>query len=218
MAATPIAPNKVLVADSDPFVVTAVGEELRQAGFEVLEAFDSPTAFDTCMAQVPALALIDYAMSQPPGVEIAHQIANHTTVPIVLMSAESEETVVRNAIAAGALGFLLKPVDARQLLATVRLVMQRGRDFRALRVQTEQLNTALQSGRNVGLATGLLMARFRIGREEALERLRRHARSNRIRLEEVAAELLRVNDESVRVYEALSHNVSARKPGARCHE
>jgi response regulator NasT len=218
MAATSITPNKILVADSDPLVVAAVAEELRQAGFEVLEAFDSPTAFDTCMAQVPALAVIDYAMSQPPGVEIAHQIANHTSVPIVLMSVSGDETVVRNAIAAGALGLVLKPVDARQLLATVRVAMQRGRDFRALRVQTEQLNTALQSGRNVGLATGLLMARFRIGREEALERLRRHARSNRIRLEEVAAELLRVNDESVRVYEALNHTVAARKPGARCNE
>jgi hypothetical protein len=47
-----------------------------------------------------------------------------------------------------------------------------------------------------------------------LERLRRHARSNRIRLEEVASELLRVNDETVKLHEALSHHATARKPGA----
>jgi len=218
MAAKSIPSNKVLIADSDPLLVATVGEELRQAGFEVLEAFDSPSAFDTCLAQVPALAVIDYAMSQPPGVEIAHQIAIHTSVPIVLMSVSSDETVVCNAIAAGALGFLNKPVEARQLLATVRVAMQRGRDVGALRVQMKHLDTALQSGRNVSVATGLLMARFRIGREEALERMRRHARSNRIRLEEVAAELLRGSDASVRVHEAISHSVAARKRGACYNE
>jgi response regulator NasT len=96
------------------------------------------------------------------------------------------------------------------------VAIQRGRDIRALRVQAEQLNTALQSGRAVGLAAGLLMARFRLSREEALERLRRHARSNRIRLEEVASELLRVHEESARLYGSLSHCTPTQKVGARC--
>ncbi len=214
-----IAPNKILLADNDPVLVATVGRELREAGFEVLEAFDSSTAFDLCMEQTPSLAIIDQAISGATGIEIAQQIANHTSVPTVLTSNSSDETLVRNATAAGALAFLLKPVDSRQLLAMVRVAFQRGRDFRALRVQAEQLNTALQSGRNVGLATGLLMARFRIGRDEALERLRRHARSNRIRLEEVATELLRMNDESVKMYDALSHCASAKaKSSARCSD
>jgi AmiR/NasT family two-component response regulator len=216
MAASSISNNKILLADHDPVLVATLGRELREAGFEVLEAFDSPSAFDVCMAHAPAAALIDYAMSGATGVETAHQIANHTSVPVLLMSENGDEATVRSAVTAGALGFLIKPVEARQVLAMLRVAVQRGRDFRALRVQAEQLNAALQSGRNVGLATGLLMARFRIGREEALERLRRHARSNRIRLEEVASELLRVNDEGVRIYEALSHSAAARKPGARC--
>src|SRR5262249_4869602 len=196
--------------------VAKVGRELREAGFEVLEAFDSSTTFDVSMGQAPSLAIIDYAMSGATGVEVAHQIANHTSVPVLLTSNSSDETVVRNATAAGVLAFLLKPVDTQQLLAAVQVGLQRGRDFRALRVQAEQLNAALQSGRSVGLATGLLMARFRIGREEALERLRRHARSNRIRLEEGASELLRVNDESTKMFDVLNPCATARKPGARC--
>ncbi len=211
-----ISSNKILLADCDPVLVAKVGRDLREAGFEVLEAFDSSSTFDICMGQAPTLAIIDYAMSGTTGVEIAHQIANHTSVPVILTADNSDETIVRNATAAGVLGFLIKPVDTRQLLAAVHVGLQRGRDFRALRVQAEQLNAALQSGRSVGLATGLLMARFRIGREEALERLRRHARSNRIRLEEVASELLRVNDESTKMFDVLNHCVTARKSGARC--
>jgi two-component system, response regulator PdtaR len=85
-----------------------------------------------------------------------------------------------------------------------------------LRSRSEQLNAALQGGRNVSLAAGLLMATFHIGREEAFERLRRHARSNRVRLEEVASELLRAVDEAAKLYEPLSQQVSTAKTNILC--
>src|SRR5262249_23670857 len=158
--------NRILLADEDPLVVASVGHELRECGFEVREAFDSAAAFDSCLAHAPSLAILDQAMSGATGVELAHQIANHTPVPVILLSAGAQDDVVVNAVAAGALALLVKPVEPRQLLATVRIALQRGRDIIALRAQAEQLNTALQSGRSIGLVTGLLMARFRIGREE----------------------------------------------------
>jgi AmiR/NasT family two-component response regulator len=200
MAPTPIIPYGVLLASNDPLSLETLGRELRAAGLEVHEALDSPTAFDVCMAQAPAAAIIDHAISGSTGVEVAHQIAIHTSVPVVLISPEVDEAVLHNAIKAGVMGFLMRPVEPSQLLAMLSVAIQRGRDFRALRVHTDQLNNALQSGRAVGLATGLLMSRFRLGREDALERLRRHARANRIRLEEVATEVLRVHEESARLY------------------
>jgi response regulator NasT len=114
------------------------------------------------------------------------------------------------------MAFLFQPVDARQLLPVVRIALQRSRDLHALRSRAEQLNTALQGGRNVSMAAGLLMAMFHIGREEAFERLRRHARSNRVRLEDVASELLRATDEAAKLYEPLSQQVSTGKPHTLC--
>ena len=132
------------------------------------------------------------------------------------MSAQSGEAVVREATAAGVMAFLLHPVDTRQLLPVVRIALQRARDLHALRSRAEQLNTALQGGRNVSMAAGLLMAMFHVGREEAFERLRRYARSNRVRLEEVASELLRATDEAAKLYESLSQQVSTGKPHKLC--
>jgi AmiR/NasT family two-component response regulator len=216
MAGRPISPDRVLVADSDTHTVAAVGQELRAAGFEVLEAFDGPSAFDACMAHTPSLAIVSYVISGSTGVEVAHEITNRASVPVVLMSAASSEAVVREATAAGVMAFLLQPVDARQLLPVVRIALQRARDLHALRSRAEQLNAALQGGRNVSMAAGLLMATFHIGREEAFERLRRHARSNRVRLEEVASELLRATDEAAKLYESLSQQVSTGKPHTLC--
>ena len=213
-----MAPDRVLVADDDVRTVAAVGQGLRAAGFDVLEAFDGPSAFDACMAHTPSLAIMGYPISGSTGVKAVHEITSRTSVPVVLMSTESDEALVREAIAAGVIAFLLKPVDARQLLPAVRIALQRASDFKALRARAEQLNAALQGGRNVSLAAGLLMATLHIGREEAFERLRRHARSNRIRLEEVASELLRATDEAARLYESLSHQVPAGKPHALCRD
>jgi len=216
MGGRSISPDKVLVADHDAPTVAAVGQALRAAGFDVLEAFDGPSAFDACMVHAPSLAIIGYGIAGSTGLEIAHEIINRTSVPVVLLSAISNDVIVREAVAASVSGFLLKPIDVRQLLPVVRIALQRARDYLALRSRAEQLNEALQGGRNVSLAAGLLMATFHIGREEAFERLRRHARSNRVRLEEVASELLRATDEAAKLYESLSHQVSTGKPPILC--
>jgi response regulator NasT len=216
MVGRPISFDRVLVADSDARVVAVVGQQLRAAGFDVLEAFDGPGALDACMVHAPSLAIVSSVISGSSGAEIAHEITNRTSVPVVLMSADSDDAVVREAVAAGVIGFLLQPVDARQLLPVVRIALQRARDFQALRSRAEQLNTALQGGRNVSLAAGVLMATFHLGREEAFERLRRHARSHRVRLEEVASELLKATEEAAKLYESLSQQISTGKPQTLC--
>jgi DNA-binding response OmpR family regulator len=63
MVGRPISFDRVLVADSDARIVAFVGQELRAAGFDVLEAFDGPSALDACMVHAPSLAIISYKMS-----------------------------------------------------------------------------------------------------------------------------------------------------------
>ena len=202
----------VLVADDDPLIVATLGHVLRAAEFEVAEVFDSASALEAYIRLTLALAIIDYAMPGSNGVELARLITTRTSVPVMFLSAYSDAAIVREAIAAGAMTYLIKPIDTLQILPAVRTALERSRDLQALRFQTGQLNSALQSGRNVSVATGLLMAKFRIGQKEALERLRRHARSSRTRLETLATELLRATDEAGKLYESLGRYVSERTP------
>ncbi len=202
----------ILLADDDPLIVATLGQGLRHAGFEVLGAFDAASAIEICTSREIAVAVVDYALPGTSGVELARMIADRTPVPVVFLSAYDDESIVRDAIAAGAMSYLVKPIDTHQLLPVIRTALQRSRELKALRLQTDQLNSALQSSRSVNIATGLLMARFQIGQEEAFERLRRHARSTRARLEEVATELIRVSDEVDRLYEPLRHGPALRRP------
>jgi len=213
---SPAAPTakRVLLADDDRLIVATLGQRLRAAGYEVLEAFDGPSTLETCMTLNPDLAIIDYSMPGMSGVEIARAIASSTNTPVIFLSAYSDEPIVTDAIAAGAMTYLVKPIDTEQLLPIVRAALQRAREFNALRFQAGHLFTALQKDRNVSVAIGLLMSRFNIGQHEAFERLRRHSRSIRAKVEDVATELLSANDEMGRMLELYGDRAPARGHGS----
>ena len=87
------------------------------------------------------------------------------------------------------------------------------RHIRSL-AQTERLTATLQTGKQIGIATGLIMANLRLDQQEAFERLRRQDRARRARLEDFAAELLRVADETGGFYRSLgSSDASRRRTG-----
>jgi response regulator NasT len=198
----------VVVADDDPLIVATLSHALRAAGFEVVEATNAASAFDACVENSPVLAIVDYSMPGANGVELARRIANETVVPVMFLSAYGDEAIVREAIAAGAMTYLVKPIDTLQILPAVRTAIERSRELRALRSQADQLNSALQGARSISIATGLLMEKYQIGQKEAFERMRRHARSSRTRLEVIASDLLRVAEDVGKTYEPLSRGTS----------
>lgn len=197
--------QSILVADDDRLIVATLGRGLGKAGFDVIEAFDSESALQGCVQHSPALAIIDYKMPGLSGVDLAGSITARTNVPVIFLSAYGDEPIVRAALAAGAMIYLVKPIDVQQLVPVVHSALEMAAKLEALRAE---LKAGQQRGKIVNLATGLLMARFQIGERDAFERLRRHARSTRTRLEDVAQELLVATEETTRLYENLRRGAS----------
>jgi response regulator NasT len=194
---------RALIADDDELVRAAIGGWLRDEGFAVSEAGDSAAALEVCVTQEPDVAILDFEMPGCSGAELASVAVEQSGTPIVLLSSHDEPPVVQLAITAGVLAYLMKPVEQSQFLATVRTVMQRGRELRELRAQSSKFGRALEAGRTVNLATGLIMGRMGVTQKEAFETLRHYARSNRTRLEEVADELLHATDAAARLFSRL---------------
>lgn len=146
------------------------------------------------------------------GAELATFIASQTSAPLIFVTSHDETMVIDSAIQAGAYAYLVKPVEESQFLATVGTAMKRGREMQALRAETNQLHRALEAGRSINLATGLLMGRFGIAQREAFERLRRQARSSREKLEDVAIELLRASEEAAKHFAMFSREIGVANP------
>jgi response regulator NasT len=202
----PVEETRILVADDDPIFVALIAGWLRGADYEVTECADSASALSACIAQEPRLAIIDYEMPGYSGLDLARFMNSQTDVVLIFLSAHAEREIIDSAIAAGAFAYLVKPVDEQRLLVTVRTALERGREMRELRQRSSNLGGALQTTRMVSMATGLIMGRLRIGEQDAFSRLRQQARSNRKKLEEVAAELLHTSEESARIFGGLAQD------------
>ena len=202
--------HSILLVTDDELTVASVGGALRSTGFEVIPASNGITALEACLTRRPSLAVIDDNGSDSDGIQLAQQLTERFLVPFVYLAAD-DEAVISAVVAAGAMAYHVKPIAPHQLVPVVRTALRRSLELRALQSQAERLTAAVQTGKQIGIATGLIMANLKLDQQEAFERLRRQARARRARLEDFAAELLRVADETVGLYRALESSDAARR-------
>ncbi|MCS4502966.1 putative transcriptional regulatory protein pdtaR [wastewater metagenome] len=189
-----MAEGRVLLVDDDRLVLATLGDGLRRAGMTVLEADSGHQAIDCLGDNEVDLAVIDVRMPGMSGLSLAGWLAEHTALPFIFLSAYEDPETVSEAIRYGALTYLVKPLQSNQLVPVLNAAMARGRELHQLREHRDQLERAVQGSRSVSVAVGLVMERAGIGRSEAFNRLRGHARDQRRRLEEVAEEYIEASE------------------------
>jgi DNA-binding response OmpR family regulator len=98
---------------------------LQKEGFEVLIAFDGETALDLARTQNPDLVLLDVMMPRLQGFEVCREIRRESTVPILMLTARSEEIDRIIGLDMGADDYVVKPFSFRELLARIRANLRR---------------------------------------------------------------------------------------------
>jgi len=180
----------LLLVDDDRLVLTTLAAGFRQAGYIVLEASDGDAAIRIAEEHAPDLAILDMRKLGRDGHDVAVWLRGHTDIPFLFLSAYSDELTVTKAIAAGALGYLIKPLNVTQILPSIEAALKRGRVLIALLEEEAHLSAALRIGRQTSIAVGILMARHRLAEQAAFEKLRSQARAERRKVSDLAAELI----------------------------
>lgn len=166
----------LLIADDDRLVLATLADGLRRAGYTVLEATSGDEAIAAACEQPPDLAILDMRMPGRSGVDVAVWLREHTDTPFIFLSAYGDTAAVEEAVRAGALGYLVKPLDVQQILPSIDAALMRGRELNALLEEEAQLSAALRLGRQTSLAVGILMARHQLTEQAAFNQLRAGAR------------------------------------------
>lgn len=184
--------RQILLVDDDVLILGLLGKFLQLAGYEVRIATSGAMALGMLAesGRVPDLALLDVAMPGMSGLELAERLHADSDLPVMFLSANDDQATVRRAIDGGAVGYLVKPIDTARIAPSVQAALARADELRQLRGSEERLTVALQQGREVGMAVGVLMERHRTDRDRAFQMLREHARSQQRKLNDVAAEML----------------------------
>jgi len=189
----PASPRRlILVVDDDPILLEYLSTVLDHAGYDTLEATSAAEALQRVAEREAdiALALLDISMPGMSGLDLARRLRDHTSVAFMFLSSVDDAETARQAASHGAVGFVVKPVDAVHLLPAFESALARADEIRQLRRMEANLNAALAAGRETSLAVGLLMTRFQTDRNTAFEVLRDHARSSRRKVNEVAEQLV----------------------------
>lgn len=197
MSAPASSRRPILLVDDDPLLLEFLATVLQHAGYDTVDAASAPEALQRIAErdgahQEPcfAMALLDVTMPGMSGLDLARRLREHTEVPFMFLSSVDDAETARQAASHGALGFVVKPVDAARLLPAFEAALARADEIRQLRRTEANLNAALAAGRETSLAVGLLMARYQTDRNTAFEVLRDHARSSRRKVNEVAEQIV----------------------------
>ena len=179
---------RILLVDDDRLVLATLGAELKARGYELLLASSGEEGVRVAREQSPDLVVMDVRMPGMSGIEAARAIRESGGAPALFLSAFDESEIVGQAVAQGALGYLVKPVGANQLVPAIEAAIARAADLKKLAAAEENLRIALAGERAVSVAVGILMERNGLGAGEAFERLRQYARSRRRKVADVARE------------------------------
>jgi response regulator NasT len=180
----------LLVADDDPLILFTLVEGLTEAGFDVLQARDGLTALELCKSAKPDLALLDIRMPGMDGIALAEKLKTETTVPFLFFSAFSDENYVKQAVAAGAYGYLLKPLSVAAIVPTVRTTLARSQEDTQRQARQDQFDSALESNRLIATAVGIVMRDLGMSQEGAFEHLRNQGRRERVKLNDLAQRII----------------------------
>ena len=126
--------STVLIADDDPSLLDAVTTLLEASGYEVHATATAVETLDRWPRTHPDLLIVDLHMPGG-GVGMVERITRHSSIPVIVLSADNRETVKVAALDAGAEDYITKPFSAAELLARVRVALRRTtRDERPIEI------------------------------------------------------------------------------------
>ncbi len=182
---------RVLVAEDEPVIAEGLGAILQRLGHTVVgTVYDGGSAVARAQSLNPDLVLLDIKMPRLDGVEAAHQIMAHRPAPIILVTAYTDPDLIQRATTEGVMAYLVKPVTAQHLEATIPLAVSRFTDLIELRKSVQSLKEALALRQQVERAKGVLAHRLHISEAAAHERLQRFAKRDRCTIGQAAARIL----------------------------
>ncbi len=115
----------ILIVDDEPKIVQLARDYLERAGFGVTSASDGDTALAVYRAQPPDLIVLDLGLPGRDGLDVTRLLRRESDVPIIMLTARSEESDKLVGLELGADDYMVKPFSPKELVARVRAVLRR---------------------------------------------------------------------------------------------
>ena len=121
----------ILLVDDEPRIVQLVRDYLEHGGFTVLVASDGQAALRSARTGRPDLVVLDLSLPGMDGLDVARSLRRDGGVPIIMLTARTDESDKLVGLELGADDYLTKPFSPKELVARVRAVLRRAEGMRS---------------------------------------------------------------------------------------
>lgn len=154
-------PAKILIVEDDPAISELLAYNLAAAGYGVATAASAEEGQLLLSEQVFDLLLLDWMLPEMPGIELCSSLrrsGRHPTMPIIMLTARSEEADRIRGLTTGADDYVVKPFSVPELLARVKALLRRSAPERVNAILTHgdilldrDAHRVTRSGREINL-------------------------------------------------------------------
>ncbi|MED4205700.1 response regulator transcription factor [Neobacillus mesonae] len=134
---------KVLIADDEEQMLMLVGSYLEKEGYETVTAVDGEEVLARWEQESFDLVILDIMMPKMDGFTVCQKIREVSKVPIIMLTAKSEELDRIHGLKIGADDYIIKPFSPKELVARVEALLRRSNDFKPRQSVLEQGDLAI---------------------------------------------------------------------------
>jgi DNA-binding response OmpR family regulator len=131
----------ILIVEDERNLCDLIRDNLQEQGYQVLQAFDGPSALTMAKDAVPDLVILDIMLPGIDGLEVCRHLRQGSIVPILMLTARAEEIDRVLGLELGADDYLTKPFSMRELKARVRALLRRVEMMQTTNLSANQVVT-----------------------------------------------------------------------------
>jgi response regulator NasT len=185
-----VSQKRVVVAEDESLIRMDIVETLKEHGYDVVgEAVDGNMAVELATELKPDLMVMDIKMPNLDGLSAAEKIAE-LRIPVVLLTAFSQQELVARAAEVGAMAFLVKPFTPQDLMPAIEIALSRHQQLVALETEISDLGERLETRKLVERAKSVLSEKMKLTEPEAFRWIQKASMDRRLSMADVSRTVL----------------------------
>ena len=182
---------RVVIAEDEAIIRLDLKESLEAEGYAVIgETGRGDEAIDLVRMLEPDLVILDIKMPGMNGIDAAKVISDEGLAAVILLSAFSQQDLIKEASNAGVLAYLVKPFQRSDLVPSIELALGRFEEISGLKQEAVMLRESLETRKLVDRAKGLLIDNYGLKESDAYRYLQKKAMEDRTTMKAVAEDIL----------------------------
>ena len=182
---------KVIIVEDELIIAESMRRVLVQHGFIVAGlAYDAENGYKMIEKYRPDLILLDINLGKTNGFDLLEKVNDLYSPAAIFITGYFTEEFLGKANELGAYGYVVKPVNDKQLMASIEIAIQRYTAYQALNEDYQTVSQRLEARKYIEMAKGILMKRRGIDEETAMLLLQKKSKDNNEKIVIVAKKII----------------------------